>query len=105
MYLGLGGIISFLEKQDPMHYLPLGWHNPHSYRGYYEDLAFEPKWNMDVGELLGITKSALGQTYEGYKGGDFVMNEHTTCWISYKSVSGGQQIGHVLLWYMMQYTQ
>ena len=52
-----------------------------SYRGYYCDLAFEPtSESKTVGQLLQQCQKALGATYEGYKGGDYVMNEKTPLW-------------------------
>lgn len=50
-----------------------------SYRGYYSDLAFEPG-NTTVGKLLEVAESALGKTFERYKGGDFTMNKITPTW-------------------------
>ncbi len=55
---------------------------PHSYRGYYADLAFEASgdWRLDpaVDEIDGC----LGRTFEGYKGGDFTMGEDAPLWLS-----------------------
>ena len=50
--------------------------NPHSYRGYYADLAFEPtSEGITVAELLkDLRENILNQKLEGYKGGDFVMD-------------------------------
>ncbi len=54
-----------------------------SYRGYYSDLAFEPELEpVSVGEVLADLKAALGATFEGYKGGDFVMGPQTPLWVS-----------------------
>ena len=54
-----------------------------SYRGYYSDLAFELSSNRKtVKEFLAQCEAALGSTYEGYKGGDFIMGEGTPLWIS-----------------------
>ena len=66
-----------------------------SYRGYYCDLAFSPKLEIrTIGEVLGNCRNALGGTYTGYKGGDFVMNEHTPLWISpYGSSTGKMLVG------------
>ena len=56
---------------------------PHSYRGYYSDLAFElDEGENTVKEVLTMVKCCLGETYTGYKGGDFYMDEHTPLWIS-----------------------
>ena len=52
-----------------------------SYRGYYDDLAFEPGVTT-VGELLKAAEKALGHTFEGYKGGEFIMEKNTPIWIA-----------------------
>lgn len=54
----------------------------HSYRGYYEGLAFEIKENVSVGAMLAEARVCMGRTFHGYKGGDFRMDEHTECWIA-----------------------
>ena len=68
-------------------------YNDHSYRGYYSDLAFEsgeePK---TVAEFLCICKRALNSTYEGYKGGDFVMDKDTPLWVSASGVNSNMAI-------------
>ena len=52
-----------------------------SYRGYYEDLAIEPsETQCRVLQLLSMLESALGETFTGYKGGDFLMKEDTPLW-------------------------
>jgi len=57
--------------------------DPHSYRGYYSDLSFERKeGTQTVEELLNICKQCLGETFTGYKGGEFYMDEHTPLWIA-----------------------
>lgn len=53
----------------------------YSYRGYYSDLSFEPSDNpVTVAEFKKQCSRALGATYEGYKGGDFVMANDTPLW-------------------------
>lgn len=54
-----------------------------SYRGYYEDLAFAPTTETrTVADLLAECREAMGRTFEGYKGGDFLMGENTPLWLS-----------------------
>jgi hypothetical protein len=78
----LGKLISALEGM-PKDALIQGIDNPHSYRGYYSDLAFETDHKpMEVGEALKMCKDAMGQVFEGYKGGDFVMGALTPVWIA-----------------------
>lgn len=56
---------------------------PHSYRGYYSDLAFElgPE-TRTAADLLVECRSAMGKVFIGYKGGDFVMGELTPVWVA-----------------------
>lgn len=54
-----------------------------SYRGYYADLALsEGSEPMTVNTLLSQAEVALGSTFEGYKGGEFVMGEDTPLWFA-----------------------
>lgn len=78
----LDELIAELEKHDPDKVLPLGFHNPHSYRGDYMDLAFEPKANITVGFMLASARTARGTTFQGYKGGDYTMRGYTDCWLA-----------------------
>lgn len=101
----LGNLIAYLEKEDPTKVVPLGFHRPHSYRGYYDQLAFEPMENVTVGQMLADASSALGRTYQGYKGGSYRMGEYTDVWLS-EYGSCGEMIGPVLLGYMVgRYTE
>ena len=61
-----------------------------SYRGYYEDLAFERSDTpITVKEFLRVCERAMGREYEGYKGGDFIMHQNTPLWSScYRCASG-----------------
>ena len=88
----LGEMIATLEDMHSIARID-GLSEPHSYRGYYEDLAFEPTGGiMRVGELLNLCKSAMGKAYEGYKGGTFVMGEMTPVWVAYNGQTGKRLI-------------
>lgn len=96
----LGELITALEAADRDHIAPLGFGEPMSYRGDYAELAFEPAENVTVGSMLANARSALGRTFEGYKGGEFTMNEYSACYINRYGESGGDRIGPVLVAYM-----
>lgn len=96
-YLDLGELILALEAEDPTRILPIGFNNPHSFRGDYVDLAFEPAVDVSIGDMLAAARAALGSTYQGWKGGDYTMAEHTTCWISYEGESSDNCIGPLML--------
>lgn len=60
----------------------------HSWRGNYADLAIgfsEPTGasgnRMTVSQVLQMFKEAVGKTYEGYKGGKFIMDLNTEVWV------------------------
>jgi len=93
-------LIEFLEKRDPNIICPIGFNNPHSYKGFYNDVAFEPVNNITVRDMLYFAKEALGSTYQGYKGGDFIMDEFVDCYLAYCG-SRGERIGPILLNYMV----
>lgn len=62
-----------------------------SYRGFYDQLAlgYSEDRRADSGWLLRTPvaviqelEGAIGKTYEGYKGGDFVMRADTPLWVA-----------------------
>lgn len=93
----LGKVIETLKSLPPDLVLPVGLSNPHSYRGYYEQLAFEPKENVSVEECLKVAKSCVDKTFTGYKGGDYMMTEDTSCWLCTYGNSGGVQLSAFLI--------
>ena len=97
--MNLRALIDYLIKVDLKTKVVMGFENPHSYRGYYEDLAFEPVRNTTVRKMLKAAKSALGTTYGGYKGGEYKMKEYTDVWLAWEG-SCGEGIGYILLDYM-----
>src|SRR5690606_36368854 len=78
----LGEVIAHLVALPSTQTVERGFTHPHSYRGYYEDLAFEPCCEVTVAHMLETARKALDQTFEGYKGGDYVMTEDTPCWLA-----------------------
>ncbi|RLB94666.1 MAG: hypothetical protein DRH26_00495 [Deltaproteobacteria bacterium] len=57
--------------------------NPHSYRGYYCDLAFEAgPGEVTVLETHKLCQSCMGKIFTGYKGGEFMMGEATPIWFA-----------------------
>ncbi len=81
-------LIETLDGYAPETPVARGFGNPHSYRGYYDQLAFEPVSNTTTGDMLAAALSAVGATYEGYKGGSFEMNNYTDVWLAEYGRSG-----------------
>lgn len=96
----LGELITALEAADPNQIVEHGFTHPHSYRGDYMDLAFEPATDVPVHQLLACARSALGATYHGYKGGEFLMDEHADCWLA-KYGDLGETLGPLLVKLML----
>lgn len=78
----LAELIETLESYNPETVVKEGFNSPHSYRGYYDELAFEPARNVTIGEMLAAAKEADGATYQGYKGGEFTMGGFTNTHIA-----------------------
>lgn len=95
-HLSLGDLITVLESHHPAKVVPLGFARPHSYRGFYDELAFEPANYVTVAGMLQAARSALGATYQGWKGGDYTMNEYTPVWLAERG-STGEGLGAVLV--------
>lgn len=94
--LTLKELIAYLEQYSPETMPKQGFGNPHSYRGYYHCLAFEPMEGVTVAQMLEDAKNAIGSTYEGYKGGDYEMDGNTSVYIAHYG-STGIPINHFLL--------
>lgn len=78
----LGAMIDHLSQLP--HGAPVqGAAEPHSYRGYYSDLALQPDddWTT-AAKALQMCREALGQKMVGYKGGEFLMTESTPVWLA-----------------------
>ena len=93
----LGAVIRRLEQESPLRVLPVGWSSPHSYRGYYECVAFERRANVTVGDCLAAARDALGSTYTGWKGGDYEMDEWTDCYLVVEEGMTGEEITPTML--------
>lgn len=82
----LGQLIDRLSQLNQDTELSLG--KPHSYRGYYSDLAFEPSEARKVVDVLLDAEQSLGKTFVSYKGGEFVMTESTPIWVAFYGECG-----------------
>lgn len=103
----LGELIERLEAEvfaTPEKVLRHGFKRPHSYRGDYSELAFEPAENVRVADMLRDARAALGTTYQGYKGGDYTMNSWTPIHLAQHGCTG-ETLGTVLLNYMLSDAQ
>jgi hypothetical protein len=96
--LPLGELIARIEAQpqdQPIKVERQGkLHNPgdvDSYRGYYSDLYidFTSGEERTTGDFLDNLVAAEGKSFEGYKGGDFTMDQFTPVWVDMYSCCDG----------------
>ncbi len=67
---------------------------PDSYRGYYEQLAFETVTEPQTADQVRTrAERALTETYHGYKGGEYKMNRGTWIWNAPYGVTGDAIVG------------
>lgn len=95
----IGEMLSVLKRKDQeldvmldfVHFRPDGCH---SYRGYYEDLAigYKAGGDMKVWQLVKLLDDASGQTFTGYKGGEYSMSSDTPVWVANHNEAGGTGI-------------
>lgn len=98
-YIYLEALIEELENMDQDAIVRFGFGKPMSYRGYYDELAFEPVENAKISDMLDHARSALNETFEGYKGGEYTMTGDTNCYIAEYGCGGGDMIGPTLINY------
>ena len=78
----LGKLIDRLSEMDPYIVIQAGLNSPHSYRGYYHDIAFEHGQPCSVAYALELCRSVMEEVFTGYKGGEYQMGRNTPAWIA-----------------------
>lgn len=78
----LGELIKALEALPERAEVQHGFGEPRSYRGDYSELAFRPGGPVSINAMLIHARSALGETFVGYKGGSYLMSAETECHIA-----------------------
>lgn len=96
----LGELIEALEALPRDREVEAGFARPHSYRGYYYHLAFEPERDTTVGAMLDAARSANAETFTGWKGGDYTMDPAVRVYLAHEGECG-EEIGERLLGYML----
>jgi len=93
-------LIELLEQAPQERVVRNGFDCPHSYRGYYDQLAFEPAQNVTIASMTKHAKESLGKTFAGYKGGEYKMGEYTDVWLAEYGCTG-DMMGELLIKYMI----
>lgn len=102
--MNLGQLIATLEKMPQDRVVKHGFSTAMSFRGYYDQLAFEPADDVTIGSMLAEAKGALGRTFEGYKGGYFKMDEYTACWVPEYGMSTEEGVEILIIGWLMEHT-
>lgn len=87
----LGELIERLEATPGDFVFTNGFGRAISWRGSYDELAFEPASNVSAKEMLTEAKSAVKRTFSGYKGGEYRMDLHTPVHIARYGEYGGDE--------------
>ena len=110
-HVTLGKLIEVLEQvpeEIPVRFV--GGGSPDridSYRGYYSDLAISVQYEREVSVkvFLSALRTALNTHFEGYKGGQYLMDADTPLWCSEWGEASNKAIidvsvtdDHVALW-------
>jgi hypothetical protein len=88
----LGSLIKLLESLEPNQKI-YGLGEMHSYRGYYEDLEFERTDEYRTVESILIQcVNAIGEYFEGYKGGEYEADASTLLWVGCEGIAIGEKL-------------
>ena len=88
----LGELLDGLRQADPEAEINLT--DPHSYRGYYHDLALEPTTEpVKVWQLINQLSDVINTELTGYKGGEFLMSADTPVWVAHYGCTGSALVG------------
>lgn len=80
-HYNLGDLIKWLRTQPMDMVVKDGFGTPHSDRGDYANLAFDPENTTTIKDMLLNAESAVGSVYTGWKGGDYKMYLNTPVFI------------------------
>lgn len=92
-HICLGDFLDILRMADPEELIPLA--NPHSYRGYYSDLALEPVDDepIKIWQLINQLSDVIDTELTGWKGGEFLMSADTPIWVAPEGTTGAALVG------------
>lgn len=96
----LGALTDLLAKRDPEQSVSFDFEHMHpttlhSYRSFYDDLAlgFDDKGEAPtVAQLIERLRAADGETFHGWKGGEYRMTRDTPLWAARSGNAGSTAI-------------
>ena len=90
--MNLGTLADIVAQwTDDAYVFSIAFDEAHSYRGYYDEVAFEPATGVSVGKIKQQIERAFNETFTGYKGGEFQYSADTPVHLAYYgSAEGGE---------------
>ena len=68
---------------DDTYVFSIAFDEAQSYRGYYDEVSFEPSTGVSVGQIKQQIERAFNETFTGYKGGEYQYSADTPVHLSY----------------------
>ena len=86
----LGELIQTLKEQPQDKVVKIGFHNPHIYWASPDgDLAFEPKRNCLISEMLELAKAQVGRSMcPNHSALDWLIDENTSVYLAFEGEHG-----------------
>jgi hypothetical protein len=100
--MNIRDIIAYVSPYPREMRLKRGFTNPHSYRGYYEELGVVWAPNVSIGEMIDMFQGAIGSTYQGWKGGDYTMDEKRDVFVVHGVGETGEPVSTWMLRVLLQ---
>lgn len=73
----------FLNMKNDSFVFKEAFGNTHSYRGYYDEVAFERVSNVTLKQVKESVDAAFNNEFSGYKGGVYRYDSDTTAHLTY----------------------
>lgn len=87
--MNIGQLLTLLNNYPKDRVCYLGFAEPHSYRGYYDEAAVEPATNVTIGSMIDCLYRLLDEVFAGYKGGEFRYDTETPIHLTYYGSCNG----------------
>lgn len=100
--LTVGSLLEFLRTAEPTANIVFDRNSgsptdPHSYHGYFEDLAFDYDTNkiITVDDMIHLLESCIGQLFQQFQKdqGHYQMCTETPLWLSHSGCHGWKIVG------------
>lgn len=96
----LGDLRDALRKVPDGQVFLVGFDDAYSYRGDYSEAAVQVATMVPVERMRAVVDGIIGTSKPGYKGGMYLMTEHSDVWIVEDPGSIGETMGS-LMWSLM----